>query len=130
VLHVELSRHGGFTGSNGQEVDRMKWIAIVLGAVTLALAVGVTALVTQRDGWSTRGILPTDALTPTGAVAPASPAKRVVPVPAAMKAVPRAPQPTRAACSDNNDPTGADCAAGRNDGQAGDSGPFENDSRN
>jgi hypothetical protein len=100
----------------------MKWIAVGLGAATLAVLVGATALITQGRGQNTREIVPAKASTPIGATSPVPPAKPVSVVPAVKKPAPRPAQPTRAATcgSDSSDPTGADCGAGQNDNQAGD----------
>jgi hypothetical protein len=72
-------------GSDDEEVFRMKWVAIGLGASLLALAVGALALTTRGGGQSTRiatttvASNPIDALIPvptTPLSAPVSPAKK------------------------------------------------------
>jgi hypothetical protein len=114
---------GSLEGDIDEKVTRVKWIAIGLGVV--ALAVGAFALTTQGGGKNMRQIV-TTVPSPAGALTPASTAKPDANV---AKRAPSAAQPTSTeACQrDTSDATGDDCAAAQNDDQAGDSQARDNE---
>jgi hypothetical protein len=101
---------GSLEGKIDEEVVQVKWIAIGLGAVALAVgAFALTTQMTQGGGQNMRQIV-TTVPSPAGALTPAS---------TAMLA-PSGAQPTSTgACrSDTSDATGDDCAAAQKDDQA------------
>jgi hypothetical protein len=108
----------------------MKWAAIGLGALLLALVVGALALTTRGDGQSTRIATTTVEAAPFGVQIPAAPAQPIRPVSSATKrARPRKnlSKPCHSNGGDESDPTGDDRSNARNcrsnrsgDNQAGD----------
>jgi hypothetical protein len=115
---VQPRRHGAFTDGTDEEVDRMKWIAMALSAVALAVAAGAVALAARDGSRGVRAVVTTLESWPPGAASPASTATPRRPRPEAKRPQRRSAQPTRAGrCrsdeGDDSDPTGDDRSSTR-----------------